>query len=123
MMFYTHAIPLPFFTAIYPQLQSTALSLPLDIWIIIALNILSQFFCTHAVHELATKETSVTVTFLLTVRKFISLLISSIVFKSRITVLHIVGTIFVIIGTCVYFNFFENLKQRPVTFVSSKKKD
>lgn len=115
MLFYTHAIPLPFFLGIYPQLQDTAVSLTYDGWILIVLNIISQFYCTHSVHTLATKETAVTVTFILTLRKFISLLISSIVFKNNITYLHVIGSIFVVVGTCVYFDFFRRKRQRPVS--------
>ncbi|KAL0896076.1 hypothetical protein ABMA27_012055 [Loxostege sticticalis] len=121
MMFYTHAIPLPFFIGISSELLETGTSLTWGIWLLIALNIVSQFYCAHSVHELATKETSVTVTFILTLRKFASLLISSIVFKNNLTSLHILGTICVTVGTIIYFNFFENLKQKPVTYVSDKK--
>ncbi|XP_028158280.1 UDP-xylose and UDP-N-acetylglucosamine transporter-like [Ostrinia furnacalis] len=119
MMFFTHALPLPFFLAISSELVHTGWSLSWDIWLLIALNIISQFYCTHSVHKLATKETSVTVTFILTLRKFVSLLISSVVFKNNLTSLHILGTICVTIGTLIYFNFFENLKQRPVTLVNN----
>ncbi|CAG9783273.1 unnamed protein product [Diatraea saccharalis] len=122
MMFYTHAIGLPFFISMYPHLQNTALNLPWDIWILISLNTVFQFYCTHSVHELATKETSVTVTFILTLRKFISLLISSIIFKNNLTLLHVIGTIFVTAGTCIYFEFFSYHKQRPVNYKSDYKK-
>lgn len=115
MLFYTHAIPLPVFLALSPQLLSTASILPFAAWALIALNILSQFYCTHSVHELATKETSVTVTFILTLRKFASLLISTIVFKNNLNVYHVIGTVLVAIGTCVYFDFFSARRQRPVS--------
>ncbi|KAM3956272.1 UDP-xylose and UDP-N-acetylglucosamine transporter [Aphomia sociella] len=115
MLFYTHIIPLPFFLGIYPQLQDTALRLSFDVWILVGLNIISQFYCTQSVHELATKETTVTVTFILTLRKFLSLLISTVIFKNNITYLHVIGTVFVVVGTYVYFDFFKRRKQRPVS--------
>ncbi|XP_059060350.1 UDP-xylose and UDP-N-acetylglucosamine transporter-like [Achroia grisella] len=115
MLFYTHAIPLPFFLGIYPQLQESALSLSSYLWILVALNIVSQFYCTYSVHELATKETTVTVTFILTLRKFLSLLISTIVFKNNLTYLHVCGTVFVVVGTYIYFDFFKRKMQRPVS--------
>lgn len=118
MLFYTHALPLPLFTGIYPQLVDTSSDLSWDTWLLIAINILSQFYCTRSVHELATKETSVTVTFILTLRKFISLLISSIVFKNNLTVYHVIGTILVAVGTYVYFDYFSSRKQRPVSMKS-----
>ncbi|KAI8429476.1 hypothetical protein MSG28_000112, partial [Choristoneura fumiferana] len=95
MLFYTNAIPLPLFLALYPQLHSTAYSLPINTWLLIAMNIISQFYCTHSVHKLATRESSVTVTFILTLRKFVSLLLSSVVFKNNLTVFHVVGTLLV----------------------------
>ncbi|CAB3221643.1 unnamed protein product [Arctia plantaginis] len=115
MLFYTHAIPLPLFLGIYPQLVDTSSDLSWDTWLLISLNILSQFYCTHSVHELATKETSVTVTFILTLRKFISLLISSVVFKNSLTIYHVIGTIIVAIGTYVYFDYFSGRRQKPVS--------
>lgn len=115
MLFYSNGLPLPLFLGIYPQLRDVASSLPVDIWIFIVLSIICQFYCTHSVHEFATKEPSVTVTFILTLRRFISLLISSIVFKNNLTVLHIVGTVFVALGTFIYFDFFESRRQEPVS--------
>ncbi|CAH0699312.1 unnamed protein product [Spodoptera exigua] len=115
MLFYTHAIPLPLFFTLSSPLLTTASILPFGAWVLIALNILSQFYCTHSVHELATKETSVTVTFILTLRKFASLLISTIVFKNNLNIYHVIGTVLVAIGTCVYFDFFSARRQRPVS--------
>ncbi|XP_049886264.1 UDP-xylose and UDP-N-acetylglucosamine transporter-like [Pectinophora gossypiella] len=115
MLFYTYALPLPLFLGIYPQLQERITNSTMDMWFIIALSIVSQFYCTHSVHELATKEPSVTVTFILTLRKFVSLLISSFVFKNNLTVLHVIGTVFVGVGTYVYFDFFAQRRQQPVS--------
>ncbi|XP_047525964.1 UDP-xylose and UDP-N-acetylglucosamine transporter-like [Pieris napi] len=117
MLFYTHAIPLPLFLIIMPELGAIALSLPSYLWYILVLNIIAQFYCANSVHILGTKESSVTVTFILTVRKFVSLIISSVVFKNSLTIYHVVGTVLVVIGT--YFYFFVN-KQQPLS--SSKKK-
>lgn len=115
MLFYTHAIPMPVFLGIYPQLKDTSADLTSDTWFLIALNILTQFYCTHSVHKLATKETSVTVTFILTIRKFLSLLLSSLMFKNNLTVYHVIGTVLVAIGTYVYFDFFSSRRQGPVS--------
>ncbi|XP_041974665.1 UDP-xylose and UDP-N-acetylglucosamine transporter-like [Aricia agestis] len=116
MLFFTHALPLPLFVSIVPELKNIMLNLTRDIWLVIVLNILSQVFCAQSVHELAAKETSMTVTFILTIRKFVSLLISSIFFKNNLTMLHVVGTVFVVVGTYFYFDFFSARKQKPVSF-------
>ncbi|XP_013144602.1 PREDICTED: UDP-xylose and UDP-N-acetylglucosamine transporter-like [Papilio polytes] len=115
MLFFTHCIPLPLFLTIYLQLKNIAFSMSSYLWLILALNIVSQFFCAHSVHDLATKENSVTVTFILTIRKFISLLLSSVVFKNNLTILHVFGTILVVVGTYIYFDCFKSKKQRPVS--------
>ncbi|XP_068628991.1 UDP-xylose and UDP-N-acetylglucosamine transporter-like [Battus philenor] len=115
MLFYTHILPLPMFLGIYPQLKEIASSLSNGIWLIILLNTISQFYCTHSVHDLASKENFVTVTFMLTLRKFVSLLISSIVFKNNFTYLHLLGTILVFVGTYIYFDYFKTRAQRPVS--------
>ncbi|CAG5035365.1 unnamed protein product [Parnassius apollo] len=60
MLFYTHVIPLPLFFVVYPQLKEIGSSMSSDMWLIIALNIISQFYCTQSVHDLASKENSVT---------------------------------------------------------------
>ncbi|CAG9109848.1 unnamed protein product [Plutella xylostella] len=115
MMFYTYAIPLPMFMAMYPQMAESTSSLQSDTWVLIAVNIMCQYYCTNSVHVLSTKETSVTINLILTLRKFMSLLISSIVFKNNITYLHVVGSVLVMIGTFIYFDCFTSRKQRPVT--------
>ncbi|XP_050356609.1 UDP-xylose and UDP-N-acetylglucosamine transporter-like [Nymphalis io] len=120
MLFYTHSLPLPLFLGMYIQLYDTVFTLTSMCWLILAINILTQFYCTRSVHELATKETSLTVTFILTLRKFISLLISSVFFENNLTVLHIIGTVFVITGTYFYFDFFTERKQRPVSINDSR---
>lgn len=117
MVFYTHSLPLPLFLGIFPQLYNTTFSLTSFCWLILALNIVTQIYCSHSVHELATKETSMTVTFILTLRKFVSLLISSIVFKNNLTLLHIIGAVLVTVGTYFYFDFFAARKQIPVSSI------
>lgn len=119
MMFYTFALPMPLFLTMYPQMRDTASSIPTNIWFLIIMNIISQFCCTYSVHKLATNETSVTVTFILTLRKFASLLFSSVVFKSNLTIYHIVGTFLVIFGTYVYFDDFFSRKQVSISLKDS----
>lgn len=115
MLFYTHAVPLPLFLIIMPQLRVIALTLTSYLWYILALNIIAQIYCVHSVHVLSTKESSVTISFLLTARKFISLIISSIVFKNQLTIYHIFGSVLVSIGSYFYFDFFAK-KQECISY-------
>lgn len=115
MLFYTNLLPLPVFLGIAPQLLETSYSLSRALWFLVALSIVSQFHCTNAVHSLATRENSVTVTFILTLRKFVSLIISSVVFKNNLTAMHVAGSVFVIVGTFIYFDCFMSRQQKPVS--------
>uniref|UniRef100_H2Z8F3 Solute carrier family 35 member B4 n=1 Tax=Ciona savignyi TaxID=51511 RepID=H2Z8F3_CIOSA len=105
-----HMIPLPFFIVIAPSIVSNihvmnsspiTMGVPL-LWIYLALNIVTQYICIRAIFYLTSVCTSLTVTLLITLRKFVSLLISVLYFGNRFTALHSVGGAFVLIGTLLY---------------------
>uniref|UniRef100_H2Z8F1 Solute carrier family 35 member B4 n=1 Tax=Ciona savignyi TaxID=51511 RepID=H2Z8F1_CIOSA len=107
---YYHMIPLPFFIVIAPSIVSNihvmnsspiTMGVPL-LWIYLALNIVTQYICIRAIFYLTSVCTSLTVTLLITLRKFVSLLISVLYFGNRFTALHSVGGAFVLIGTLLY---------------------
>jgi solute carrier family 35 (UDP-xylose/UDP-N-acetylglucosamine transporter), member B4 len=59
-------------------------------------------FCISGVHKLSSIATSVTLNLVLTIRKFISLVVSVIVFKNPFLFGNWVGSVCVFIGTVVY---------------------
>lgn len=58
--------------------------------------------CISSVFVLTTECTSLTVTLVITLRKFLSLLFSIIYFKNPFTIYHWIGTILVFTGTVIF---------------------
>ncbi|OQR74628.1 UDP-xylose and UDP-N-acetylglucosamine transporter-like [Tropilaelaps mercedesae] len=115
MMFYIHAMALPAFALFTPQMwqslqvlsrtQSSwlTLGLPVGIGALVA-NVLTQFVCISSVFRLSTECTSLTVTLVVTLRKFISLIISIFYFGNEFSRQHWIGTVFVFVGTLLFLD-------------------
>lgn len=137
-LYYNHVLALPAFlllsrdigsqVALFNQSESIDLvyvSVPL-IWLYLIGNTATQYLCISSVFVLTTECSSLTVTLVLTLRKFTSLIISIIYFKNAFTPLHWIGTLSVFVGTLLFTNivanaynsYFENRQQR-----STKKLD
>lgn len=115
-LYYTHLLPLPFFLTltsnIWDHLIYALASDPIKISIIniqvpklivyLIGNILTQYMCISSVFVLTTECTSLTVTLVITLRKFLSLLFSIIYFKNPFTIYHWIGTILVFTGTIIF---------------------
>lgn len=97
--------------------ESPFSSIPI-LWIYILLNMLTQFACVRAIFYLTTEISSLSVTLLLTVRKFVSLALSVVLFNNHFTNQHWAGASLVLLGTLIYSEVlpFETL------FTSSKPK-
>uniref|UniRef100_A0AAZ1XJ62 Solute carrier family 35 member B4 n=1 Tax=Oreochromis aureus TaxID=47969 RepID=A0AAZ1XJ62_OREAU len=115
-LFYNHCLPLPGFlllsTNIYSHCvlfnQSTPvlipgveLSVPI-MWIYLLINVITQYVCIRGVFILTTECASLTVTLVVTLRKFLSLIFSIIYFQNPFTTWHWVGTAVVFVGTLLY---------------------
>ncbi|KAE8738198.1 hypothetical protein FOCC_FOCC016327 [Frankliniella occidentalis] len=115
-LLYTHLMPLPMFLLIggniYSHLSIAVESVPyqvpliglsVPIMIVYLLgNVASQYLCISSVYRLTTECSSLTVTLVLTLRKFGSLVFSLVYFKNPFTMYHWVGTILVFVGTLVF---------------------
>jgi len=115
-MFFLHALPLPGFLLLAPDIyshvmisfNSTPLLLPLlniqvpCMLVYLLGNIITQYICISAVFVLTTECASLTVTLVVTLRKFMSLLFSIWFFQNPFTSLHWVGTILVFGGTILF---------------------
>lgn len=66
------------------------------------LNVLTQFLCISSVYILTSECSSLTVTLVLTLRKFLSLMFSIVYFKNPFTIGHWIGTILVFVGTLIF---------------------
>lgn len=115
-LFYTHLLPLPFFFLLYQNIydhtviatSTPVFTLPLiefDLpiqWIYLIANVLTQYLCISSVYVLTTECSSLTVTLIVTLRKFVSLLFSIVYFRNPFTIYHWIGTILVFLGTIIF---------------------
>ncbi|EGI70282.1 PREDICTED: UDP-xylose and UDP-N-acetylglucosamine transporter [Acromyrmex echinatior] len=115
-LYYTHLLPLPFFLTLAPNiydhwnfaLASEPLRLPVigvhmpSLIVYLIGNVLTQYMCISSVFVLTTECSSLTVTLVITLRKFLSLLFSIVYFKNPFTIYHWIGTLLVFIGTIIF---------------------
>ncbi|CAH1122065.1 unnamed protein product [Ceutorhynchus assimilis] len=72
------------------------------IWIYLLLNVLTQYLCISSVYVLTTECASLTVTLVITLRKFLSLVFSIVYFQNPFTLAHWFGTGLVFGGTLLF---------------------
>merc|ERR1719309_1314982 len=115
-LFYTHALPLPGFLLLAPDIikhwnimmESSPIAIPLtnyqapSMLLYLLGNVVTQYLCISAVFILTTECASLTVTLVVTLRKFLSLLFSIMYFKNPFTVYHWIGTGLVFGGTLLF---------------------
>lgn len=119
-LYYNHLLPLPVFLFFIRDLHHHAqlfthsdnLEIPFiaimipKMWVYLLGNVLSQYICISSVFVLTAESTSLTVTLVVTLRKFISLIFSIIYFQNSFTVFHWIGTILVFGGTLLFADVF-----------------
>lgn len=132
-MFYCHLLPLPGFFLLYSDItyhahlfsQSPVIEIISGagwkmpkLWYYLMLNAFTQYICARSVFTLTTETTSLVVTLVITLRKFLSLLLSIYIFKNPFTYSHWFGTFFVFLGT---FIFVEMVPSRLSLLIDSCK--
>jgi len=115
-LFYTHALPLPGFLLLAPDIIThwnlamtspfilipvVNISIPSVILYLIG-NVLTQYLCISSVFVLTTECASLTVTLVVTLRKFLSLIFSILYFNNPFTPYHWLGTGLVFGGTLLF---------------------
>lgn len=124
-LYYTHLLPLPAFLLfggnILEHLKIAFHSDPvivpfLDVEVPIVLlyivgNMVTQYMCISSVYVLTTECASLTVTLVVTLRKFVSLVFSIIYFKNEFTMFHWIGTFCVFYGTIVFTEVVPNIRK------------
>jgi len=120
-LFFIHALSLPGFILSAPDIFKHAqilnessplpalaafpvLGLVPVLWLYVAGNTLTQYVCISSVFSLSSQVTSLTVTLVLTLRKFVSLLFSIAYFGNPFTTAHWLGTALVFGGTLLFTN-------------------
>jgi len=109
-LFYVHALSLPAFVFmagdIYKHVEifndsEPSFGVP-KFWLYLLLNDIAQYACISSVYKLTAECSSLTVTLVVTLRKFISLIVSIVYFGNPFTFQHWIGTIFVFGGTLLF---------------------
>lgn len=129
-----HLLPLPGFLLLYSNIAehisianaSEPVSVPLIgltmplAWIYLILNCVTQYLCISSVFVLTTECASLTVTLVVTLRKFISLLFSIVYFQNPFTIHHWIGTALVFLGTLIFTEVLPPFTKKPTTVTKSK---
>ncbi|XP_033102484.1 UDP-xylose and UDP-N-acetylglucosamine transporter-like [Anneissia japonica] len=122
-LFYSHAIPLAAFVFIgkdiihHASLFSQSEPVPIPVlgvevpilWLYMLGNCITQYVCIRAVFFLTTECSSLVVTLVVTLRKFLSLIFSIIYFQNPFTFYHWIGTGMVFGGTLIFLGFVEKV--------------
>ncbi|KAM9311199.1 nucleotide sugar transporter SLC35B4 [Gastrophryne carolinensis] len=136
-LFYNHALPLPGFLLLAPDIynhavlftQSDPFQLPLlgfqmpIMWFYLLVNVITQYVCIRGVFFLTTECPSLTVTLVVTLRKFLSLIFSILYFKNPFTAWHWLGTALVFLGTLLYTEVWNTMQAKPSKDKNDAKKD
>lgn len=112
-MFITHLISLPFFLIMGSDIVSAATKLSASaphsvfpwlpsLWVDLIASCLLQYGCIKYVYQLNSRVDSLTVTLVVTLRKFLSLIVSIVYFKNPFTPQHWLGAILVFAGTLAF---------------------
>ncbi|TMW50459.1 hypothetical protein DOY81_004455 [Sarcophaga bullata] len=115
-LYYTHLLPLPGFLLLGKNiLEHFMISVTSENLIIAGINtflpeqiiylicnMITQYVCISSVYVLTAECSSLTVTLVVTLRKFVSLLFSIVYFKNSFTLYHWIGTISVFTGTIIF---------------------
>lgn len=120
-LFFAHLFPLPVFLLLFQNIIEHA-KIALDSkpfttegiqipWMVICYvgNMLTQHLCIRSVYVLMAECPSLTVTLVLTLRKFTSLLFSIFFFRNPFTVYHWIGTLMVFTGTLIFTEVFPKV--------------
>jgi len=116
-LFFTHFLPLPGFLLLHEDIYShlikivqsrmvtmpsmSSLQIPCMVLYLVG-NISCQYFCAKSISKLSSQFSSLTITCILTLRKFFSILISVWIFDNAFTALHWIGTATVFIGILLF---------------------
>ncbi|KAM4618165.1 UDP-xylose and UDP-N-acetylglucosamine transporter [Polymixia lowei] len=123
-LFYNHCLPLPGFLLLSMDIynhcvyfnQSTPVDIPVIgqampvMWVYLLMNVITQYVCIRGVFILTTECASLTVTLVVTLRKFLSLIISILYFQNPFTTWHWVGTAVVFLGTLLYTEVWTSIQ-------------
>ncbi|KAF4532658.1 hypothetical protein B566_EDAN009841 [Ephemera danica] len=80
-----------------------------------------RYLCISSVYVLTTECSSLTVTLVVTLRKFVSLLFSIVYFQNPFTLVHWIGTLLVFTGTAIFTELVQKIQDLVFTKTKSEK--
>lgn len=105
----------------YLVFQGITINIP-RLWFYIIGNCVTQFICIRSVFVLTTEFTSLSVTLVVTLRKFISIMVSVFFFKNPFTLYHWIATVLVFTGTFIFLDLHNRLLQMWISEPKDEKK-
>ena len=81
------------------------------LWAYLAGNIVTQYICIRSVYVLTSECASLTVTLVVTLRKFMSLMFSIFYFQNPFTLYHWFGTVLVFGGTLIFVELASKIRE------------
>ncbi|CAD5225876.1 unnamed protein product [Bursaphelenchus xylophilus] len=117
VMWGMNAIPLPFYLFYYKNLANTFvdfcnsnnfvildITFPItELWLFLVGILALQYTCVKSVYRLNSRMNSLNLTMILTLRKFLNLFFSVILFKNTFGSIHLFGTVLVFVGTYLFY--------------------
>jgi len=135
LMLYVHMLSLPAFLLLWPDISAAAqefnssripkifgfyLFLP-KLWWHLLFTCILQWVCITNVYQLTSQLSSLNVTLVITLRKFVSLILSIWIFDNPFTTVHFLGTVLVFGGTIAFYDHWNVLWLRSGLYGSAKK--
>jgi len=81
------------------------------LWAYLVGNIVTQYICIRSVYVLTSECSSLTVTLVVTLRKFMSLMFSIFYFQNPFTLYHWFGTVLVFGGTLIFVELASKISE------------
>ena len=81
------------------------------LWAYLAGNLVTQYICIRSVYVLTSECASLTVTLVVTLRKFMSLMFSIFYFQNPFTLYHWFGTVLVFGGTLIFVELASKIRE------------
>ena len=109
LFFYSETFARLFFTAPL-ALFDFNFQIP-KLWAYLAGNLVTQYICIRSVYVLTSECASLTVTLVVTLRKFMSLMFSIFYFQNPFTLYHWFGTVLVFGGTLIFVELASKIRE------------
>jgi UDP-xylose/UDP-N-acetylglucosamine transporter B4 len=134
MMYSVHFLSLPLFAFVWQHIYSAAVKfssadnitlggveLPITtLWAKMAILCVLQLFCVRNVYKMTSVLTSINTTMVLTIRKFINLLLSVYIFNNHFTIFQFFASLMVFSGSFAFYDGFHYISKLRLSGITKK---